>query len=892
MILAHIRRDFCIVLFLLATELYAQISTNTPVDDIKDYARNIIDFNREYPQEKVYLHMDNRCYYIGDTIWFKAYVMNATTLRPTLMSGVLYVELLNEKGIEMEHKKMRLENGMCHGHFVLKEEYRTGYYEIRSYTRYMLNWGNEKRTWTTAQESVSGKYHSEEIEEQSLIADGNHCLFSRVFPVYMIPEKRGIYVSEMEWYPPHPLLAMPEEVDDELIEDSLRLSFFPEGGELVAGLPSTIAFEVTDQMGGKREISGWIMEDRKKEVVRFYTTGRGRGTFSLCPHPQKTYTAHVEYKGKQYRYKLPTVKDEGGTLHLTPPIGNGDASFNITVSDGFRHQLLGWTLQCRGQVTAFDTITLDSHVQYDIDIFKDELKMGVNQLTLFTSQGEVLADRLFFVPPTMRKVELNIPNMPDTVAPFEEIALDLHLKIPNSMFSQGHFSLSVTDAKERGEATYDTRDICSELLLTSELKGFIEDVDSYFRHTNDTAMAADIDLLMMVQGWRRYEWTEMSAYDKFTPVYRPEKGLEIDGYVATDNATQENFLRAEKYKRIPNVKVSIDLHSDFVRHKDVCIADSLGRFHFTINKHFPDEVSMIIRLSENDSVSKAKLSSNIKYSYPIIQRAFSPATELYSYYQIHSPEEHQLLRLEDSVSWSMGKMLDDVEVSKRRKAKSEIHFENPDIVIDYFKEWNNIMDRGIPLANYYEEEFRCNFDRPIDTENPTNEVRLYYSLGRTKLWGRNVVDNKILDDGRVTSLRYHMPKQIKVYSNLLTRGNSPQKMDRETDHRRFYHLVIERFPSKKSPTRAPYMLKNGTRITYYEGYSRVREFYSPDYSERVLPDTADYRRTLYWNPNIWTDTKGRASVTFYNNKNTKKLHVRAEGFTRNGDFIVYDSSKE
>ena len=89
MILAHIRRDFCIVLFLLATELYAQISTNTPVDDIKDYARNIIDFNREYPQEKVYLHMDNRCYYIGDTIWFKAYVMNATTLRPTLMSGVL-----------------------------------------------------------------------------------------------------------------------------------------------------------------------------------------------------------------------------------------------------------------------------------------------------------------------------------------------------------------------------------------------------------------------------------------------------------------------------------------------------------------------------------------------------------------------------------------------------------------------------------------------------------------------------------------------------------------------------------------------------------------------------------------------------------------------------------
>ena len=873
-------------------------SVANDVDDIKEYARNIIKFNREYPQEKVYLHMDNRSYFIGDTIWFKAYVMNATTLHPTTMSGVLYVELLNEKGVEMEHKKLRMENGMCHGEFILKEDYRTGYYEIRAYTRYMLNWGNEKRTWTTSQENKHGKFYSEEIENQSLIADGNHCLFSRVFPVYRTPEEKGVYKTEMEWYPLHPLLAMPEEVDEELIGDSLRLSFFPEGGQLVAGLPSTIAFEVTDQMGGKREISGWITEDRKTKVARFSTTGRGRGTFSLTPHPRKSYTAHVEYKGKQYRYKLPEVQDEGGTLHLTPPIGGGDASFSIAVSDCFKHQLLGWTLQCRGEVTAFDTITVGSHVQYGIDIFKDELKVGVNQLTLFTSRGEVLADRLFFVPPTMREVEFSIPNMPDTIAPFEEVSLDLRLKSHNNWFSQGHFSLSITDAKERGESSFDTRDIRSELLLTSELKGFIEDVDSYFRHTNDTAMAADIDLLMMVQGWRRYEWTEMSAYNKFAPTYRPEKGLEIDGYVVDDAVTQENFLQAAKYKRIPNVKVSIDLYSDFVRHKDVCLVDSLGRFHFTIDKHFIDEAGMVIRVSENDSAPKVKkmlgkiLPSPIKYSYPIVQRAFSPSTELYSYYQIHSPEEHQILRLEDSVPWSMDRMLDDVEVNKRRRAKSEIYFENPDMVIDYFKEWNNIMDRGIPLANYYEEDFLWNFNRLIDPENTAEQVTLYYSLGRTKLWGRSIEIDKILEDGRITSNRYHMPKQIKVYSNLLTRGNAPLKMNRETDHLRFYHLVIERFPARKSPTRAPYMPKNGTRMTYYEGYSRVREFYSPDYSECALPDSTDYRRTLYWDPDIWTDMQGRSSVTFYNNARTKHIHVRAEGFTRNGEFIVYDSEKE
>ena len=128
------------------------------VDELTAFARNIIAFNREHPQEKVYLHMDNRSYFIGDTIWFKAYVMNATTLRPTETSGVLYVELLNEKGVEVEHKKLRLENGMCHGEFPLDSTYRTGFYEIRAYTRYMLNFGNDYSSISRVGE-IKSQYH-------------------------------------------------------------------------------------------------------------------------------------------------------------------------------------------------------------------------------------------------------------------------------------------------------------------------------------------------------------------------------------------------------------------------------------------------------------------------------------------------------------------------------------------------------------------------------------------------------------------------------------------------------------------------------------------------------------------------------------------------------------
>lgn len=887
-------RSVTYTLLLLAL-LCSRLASAQRVEKLVDYARNVVDFNKAYPQEKVYVHMDNRSYFIGDTIWFKAYVMNATTLHPTQMSGVLYVELLNEKGVEMERKKMRLDNGMCHGEFILKEDYRTGYYEIRAYTRYMLNWGNEPKSWTIKREPFSketNKIYSEEIVKQDIVPDMNHCMFSRVFPVYMQPKTPGYYKAEMEWYPLHTALAAPEVVEEEFMDDSLRITFYPEGGALVEGLPSTVAFEVRDEMGGKREVSGWITEGRNKEIIRFSTVGRGRGVFRLTPQSGKPHYANVEYKGKHYRYKLPSIEERGATIHVHPPVCDSDVEFNVSISDAYSHKQFGWTLQCRGELTDFDTLTLRSNTLYRIIIAKENLKPGVNQLTLFTPQGEILADRLFFVPPT-QYTQFHISNVPDSVCPYEKVKLDILLKNPKSWLTQGHFSIAVTDANERGENSHDTRDIRSELLLASDLKGFIENVDSYFNHSSDSAMAADIDQLMLVQGWRRYEWKEMAGNDDYTPQYAPEKGLEIDGYVISDIVTQEYFARADKYKRIPNVKVKIDLEANGMRYKTESFADSLGRFYFNIDKYFQGDGSLIIRLNDRKEPSKLiKLIRNVippplTFSYPVLNRAFSPSATPYSYYQKHSPEEHLLLRYEEQTLMGNERILGEVTIKKRQKTKREIHLDHPDMVIDYYKEWNNIIDRGIPLANYYSDDLLWNFGVTFDAYNANNTMALHHSLGRVKVWGDSLMDGR---GGRFND--YHMPISIKVYSNLLTRDPLPLERDRETDFLPNAYLDIESYSHKESPHRAPYMLYDGTRMTYYNGYSQVRSFYSPDYSECALPDTADYRRTLHWEPDVWTDNLGRASVSFYNNKQTKKLHVRAEGFTRNGEFIVYDSDKQ
>ena len=920
-----LRIELSITILFLCNTLSAQ--TRNTVEKLNDYVLNIIDFNREYPQEKVYLHMDNRSYFIGDTIWFKAYVMDATTLRPTETSGVLYVELLNEKGVEMEHKKLRIVDGMCHGEFSLKEDYRTGYYEIRAYTRNMLNFGNDsvKQKILGASLLLEGavkvgsgivseniiqetndhaySYYNRALKEMDkfatdLVPHPNHTLFSRVFPVYMHPEKPGVYKEEMDFYPMHTKLSFPKETEIDIRPDNLQLSFFPEGGALVEGIPSIVAFEVVDQWGRKRDIKGYITEEKDNRIIDFKTFARGRGTFSLCPEVGKRYYAHVSYKDKDYRFELPQAENTGYVLRLSPPIANGAAMFSVLAAPNAPRELLGWTLQCRGALTAFDTLTVDTDGNSAVGIPSERLQPGVNQLTLYNARGEILADRLFFVSPMVKPATLTLQHLPECVEPFQEITLDMSVS-DNSYrhTSHSYFSLSVTDADER-TATYDTRDIRSELLLASDLKGFIEDVDSYFQHKSSRAMAADIDLLMLVQGWRRYEWCTM-VDTAFTPRYTPEKGLQIDGYVVLDqvmrlkserasisSSTSDNPIHlhwANNYVRLPDHTLQISLSSPFVQYQITTFTDSLGNFSVDIGRTFPDEADLKIKVLRSGKGKKHRglfIFKDKSKAYPILSRTFSPATTPYSYYQQNVPSDDITFN-KDLPSWDFQEELNEVTVKKRFKQKSEIYYDHPEIIIDYYKECNHIIDRGLPLINHYNAIIE-NFFR-IDYSLRRHNLLYAYTL-------QDPVIRHITRGGGKQGKAYIMPRSMRIYSNLLSREDL-LPLDFSTKSRQAAHCVIDYYTKEESPRYPPYEIINDIRYTYYEGYSRVVKFYSPDYSECALPDTTDYRRTLLWVPNIETGFDGKAKVTFYNNARTKHIHVRAEGFTRNGEFIVYDSNK-
>ncbi|MBR4845858.1 MAG: hypothetical protein IKU98_05510, partial [Bacteroidaceae bacterium] len=148
----------CICLSIHAQQASSTLSAQT--DSLAQFVRNIVTFNSMFAQEKVYLHFDNTGYFMGETIWFKAYVVNPSTNRPNILSRVLYVELLTPEGRIIQSQKLKIENGQCNGQFSLKELLHPGFYEVRAYTSVMLNWPNAP-------------------------------IFSRVFPVFNAPLSKG-----------------------------------------------------------------------------------------------------------------------------------------------------------------------------------------------------------------------------------------------------------------------------------------------------------------------------------------------------------------------------------------------------------------------------------------------------------------------------------------------------------------------------------------------------------------------------------------------------------------------------------------------------------------------------------------------------------------------------
>ncbi len=457
-------------------------------------------------QEKVYLHLDNNCYYKGDTIWYKSYVVRADNLDYTDMSRILYVELLSPDGLVVERQNIIVSpDGYGDGNFVLKDSLYSGYYELRAYTRWMLNFRVTEHNYGRKDREY---FYNKEMARDFFRQFGT--VYSRVVPVYERPDSAGDYTQKY-------IVSRPKTRIEKELKEDLLVNFYPEGGHLVAGTRCRVAFEVHDEEGQQIDIEGAVRVGDRNDSLRIHTTYQGRGVFTVDVPQDGRLRARFTYHGKDYRFDLPKAEAVGCALRLDATGSELTAELSpqgFPVGRSFAVAVL-----CRGVLKSFQTIAGGGRINLETSL----LPTGVNDLIVLDEDGRLLADRLFFVNHHDYDLQpITVSGLQSEYQPFE--AVNLQFQAPVDM---KHISISVRDGANE-ELTYDTGTIMTDLLLSSELKGFVAYPDYYFE-ADDAEHREALDLLMMVQGWRRYDFAEITSGEKLR--YEPEQYMTVEGSV-------------------------------------------------------------------------------------------------------------------------------------------------------------------------------------------------------------------------------------------------------------------------------------------------------------------------------------------------------------------------
>jgi hypothetical protein len=305
-------------------------------------------------------------------------------------------------------------------------------------------------------------------------------------------------------------------------KDDLVVTFYPEGGHLVQGVENRVAFDVCDQHGEAVNIRGTV--DGHGQTLSIKTDYMGRGSFVVTP-TDKRLKAHFTFRGKNYNVDLPKAEAQGMAIRLDgdrltlSAVGlPQDKEYGLSV-------LSGGTLRWFSPFSALNSQFPIPNSQFSIPL--DSLPTGVNDLTVFDSDGRIWADRLFFVNHhEYEKTQIPSPIVPtQTYAPYEKIEVPVTLP---GVTEPTVFSLSIHD-RNTDEPSYDDGNLMTSMLLSSELRGFIARPAYYFEK-DDEQHRRHLDLLMMVQGWRKYKWQELSD-TAHRMRYEPEKTMTIEGAV-------------------------------------------------------------------------------------------------------------------------------------------------------------------------------------------------------------------------------------------------------------------------------------------------------------------------------------------------------------------------
>lgn len=507
------RNFLCLSLFFPAAVVITSFATDPTV--LETVLKKLKHYHINRPQEKLYLHFDKPFYAAGDSIWFKAYLVEASLHSLDSQSRVIYAELIDSGHQVIQRRILPAKGGLAHGDFFLSPTLHQGKYLIRAYTNYMKNAGED-------------------------------FFFFKEFNV-LNPTQDFTQLESARMFDP----------------DSIELDFFPEGGHLVAcGKPNRVAFKALSPDGKSFATEGYITDDRDSIVTSFKTAHDGMGIVIFNPQKGRKYYAQIRkpYEIKSL-YELPEVLPTGISLQVRKT--NKYVKVSLFSSPEFTDQDIHIVVQSHGKVYHAQSGVLKANTWFSY-IPLTKLPHGISQITVFDSFGRPFAERLIYQNQD-ESITLSVKTNAVDFGSRQQVIVYADAAYRNGAPAKGSFSISVYDDKllqapEQYPVTLD-----NYLSLTSDLRGNIENPGYYFKDTLNLTQK-HLDLLMMVHGWRRFTWQDILDEDMLPPLFIHEKGIPITG----------NVVKQWKDKPVPGSKLKL---LTMTGQAAILQPDSLGNFY-------------------------------------------------------------------------------------------------------------------------------------------------------------------------------------------------------------------------------------------------------------------------------------------------------------------------
>jgi flagellar hook assembly protein FlgD len=904
-------KKFTAILFsLIAVCLSASAQSDTV--SVKTIVTKTVKYNNEYPFEKVYLHFDKPYYAVGDTIWFKAYLTTDVTINddmtrnkhlPSTLSKVVYVDVISSKDSVVQRLKLPVTDGMAYGDVkLLKENYREGNYHIQAYTNWMRNFDPayyftktiplgtivDKNVFNTI--ALSGELKNNTAKVDAIIhyytTDGRDYAGRKVTwraqnsDDETLGKGKGTtdakgninisFTTNKTSTLSTALLVAGIDINNNTITNSyslknivapLDVQFFPEGGELLNGVKSKVAFKAVKPDGLGANVKGTVTDNSGTVVATITTQHLGMGVFEFTPVAGKTYKAAIVFaEGAQTTYDLPQAKDNGMTLALNNA-NPEKITLTFSASDAFfaanKNKPIAIVGQS-GQVVCYAGQAQLTAQSYSAIVPKSKFPSGVVKFTVFSSTGEALAERVAFVQRNDQlKIGLSTPKQ--TYSTRDQVNFSVTAKTAANQPALANLSVTVLDdAKvpfnENAETT-----ILTNILLTSELKGYIEKPNYYFNNVNEKT-AADLDILMLTQGYRRITYKDILANKPPAIKFEPEDGIQISG-----------SLRTSSGMPVPNGIVNF-----FIKNMRVSATVNSNRDgEFKIPKlFFPDSVKAVVNARGNYNANSMMIMVNNVSPQAPVPNLNAPDelanidTSLNSYLQ-----NDKKLSLNSHV-------IKEVVITQTRAPKKASHQDFPFLVglgsiPDHVIDGNRLT--GCPSV------YDC--IKSILPGVTYNENKLYitrdYNAGK-RVEMAVYYDGAVVEFDRMGSVDPSTIDQIEVFNTDGLSGLN--KMDNTNGV-----LVISSKKMEKKPLDKE-LLKELLTPQYSavnftpKGYYMARAFYSPRYdATKTGVLGGDLRTTIYWNPKVVTDKNGTATFDFFNADGTGTYRAIIEGIDSEGN---------